>query len=454
DDSGNVVKAGEVLPLNCVSWFGLEGQFEPKDAANNPGGAPMELYLGNMWWANSGAGTGRTIEQTMQEIVAQGVNLIRVPIAPQTLDATNEQGIGDVQAGGVLKNHEDVRQLNSRQALTDFIIAADKYDLNVIIDIHSCSNYLGWRAGDLEASPPFVDADRQDYNYTREDYSCSFEGIGEGVTVQEYNEQLWKENLAEIAGLSKELGVDNILGVDIFNEPWNYTWAEWKTLAESAYETISAVNDDMLIVVEGVGSSLKDGTLVEHGSADYTPNWGENLYGFADAPLNIPKNRLILSPHTYGPSVFVQNHFLDKTQTECADLEGDAAGAAKCDIIIDATSLAKGWDEHFGYLREQGYAVLIGEFGGMMDWPLGADTYYQELWSHASTTVDKEWQTALVNYMDEKSIQGCYWSLNPESADTGGIYEHAHDAESNPAGWGEWKEMDPEKLSLLEKLWK
>ena len=453
DATGNITKNGEILPINCVSWFGLEGQFEPKDATNNPGGAPMEMYIGNMWWANSGEGTGRTIATTMEEIVAQGINVIRVPIAPQTLDETDEQGIGDVQEGGVLKNHSSVQQLNARQALTDFIVTADEYDLSVIIDIHSCSNYLGWRAGDLEATPPYVDADREDYNYTREDYACSAEGVESDVTVQQYNEEIWKENLAEIAGLSAELGVDNIIGIDIFNEPWNYTWSEWKALTESAYATISAVNDDMLIVVEGIGSGKKDGTEVAHGSEDFAPNWGENLYGFAEDPLDIPKDRLIFSPHTYGPSVYVQNHFLDQTQEGCADLEGDEAGAAGCDIIIDPEYLAQGWDEHFGYLREQGYAIVIGEFGGLMDWPLSADDYYADLWSHVSSTVDKEWQTALVDYMDENSIQGCYWSLNPESADTGGLYEHAYDADSNAAGWGEWLEMDTEKLSLLEVLW-
>lgn len=452
DESGNVTKAGEILPMNCVSWFGLEGQHEPKDAANNADGAPMELYMGNMWWANESEGTGRTIESTMEEIVAKGVKVIRLPIAPQTLDATNAQGIGDIQSGGVLKNHESVRQNNARQALTDFIIAADSYDLNVIIDIHSCSNYLGWRAGDLEATPPYVDADRQDYDYDREGYACGA-GAGDGVTLQEYNETIWKQNLAEIAGLPAELGVDNIIGIDIFNEPWNYTWPEWKALAESAYETISSVNDNMLIIVEGIGSGKADGTEVAHGALTHNPNWGENLFGFADDPLNIPKNRLILSPHTYGPSVFVQKHFLDQTDENCKDLEGDAAGAAGCDIVIDPEYLAIGWDEHFGYLREQGYAILIGEFGGLMDWPLSASPYYSDLWSHVSSTVDKEWQTALVDYMTDKNIEGCYWSLNPESADTGGLFEHAY-SEANPGGWGEWLEMDTEKLSLLENLWK
>ena len=238
----------------------------------------------------------------------------------------------------------------------------------------------------------------------------------------------------------------------ILNEPWNYTCSEWKALAESAYATISAVDADMLIIVEGIGSSLKEGTDVEHGSMDYTPNWGENQYGFAAEPLDIPKDRLILSPHTYYQSVFVQNHFLDLSQSECG-LDGDAAGEAGCDIVIDPDVLEAGWEEHFGYLRDQNYAVLVGEFGGKMDWPLSAETYYSELWGHVTSTVDKEWQTALVDYMAKKEIEGCYWSLNPESGDTGGIYEHAY-SDSYEAGWGEWLDMDADKLSLLENLWK
>ena len=434
----------------------------------------MELYVGNMWWVQDGSewpanGTGRTIEQTIEEAMAEGVNLIRLPIAPQTLDATDPQGVGSIGEYAfstvssdyssdysadevVLKNHPDVVQENSRQALEDFITTADAYGLKVIIDIHSCSNYIGWRAGDLEATPPYVDADRVDYDYTREDYACGVDA-GDGVTVHEYNEELWLETLAEVAGLSEELGVDNILGVDIFNEPWNYTWSEWKDLAEKAYDTISAVNDDMLIIVEGVGSALKDDTAVEHGDESSAPNWGENLYGFASDPLDIPQDRLILSPHTYGPSVFVKNIFLEQTEA-CEGLEGDDAGEAGCDIVIDSEALEAAWEEHFGYLRDEGYAVLVGEFGGMIDWPAGADDYYQDLWDHLSDdNVDEQWQNALVDYMVDQDIEGCYWSLNPESADTGGLYNHAWEADTNEGGWGTWEDFNDTKLDIVKKLW-
>jgi len=407
----------------------------------------MEMNLGNMWWAD----TGRTAQQTMNEIKAQGINVVRVPIAPQTLDPTDPQGIGDIRAGGVLKNHESVRQVNARQALEDFIIQADANGIDVIIDIHSCSNYVGWRAGRFDSSPPFVDADRVGYDYAREDYSCGTGGPG--VTVHAYNETMWLNDLREIAGLSAELGVDNILGIDIFNEPWDFTWDEWSTLAENAYQAISEVNDDVLIVVEGIGSNLNDGTAVPHGDTLSNPNWGENFYSFATDPLDIPKERLVLSPHTYGPSVFVQTMFMDPAQPECEGLSADDAGNADCNIVINPTLLHASWEEHFGYLRDQGYAMIIGEFGGHTNWPEGARAAEQEMWSHITTSVDGEWQNTLVDYMIDKDIEGCYWSINPESGDTGGLYLHSYDPISNTAGWGTWLGLDMTKWDLLSRLW-
>jgi len=442
DADGNITKNGSIFPVQCGSWFGLEGQHEPKDAENNANGAPLELYMGNMWWAD----TGRTIQTTMTEIKQLGINTIRLPIAPQTLDPNDPQGIGDIRSGGVLKNHESVRQTNARQALEDFIVLADQNDIEVIVDIHSCSNYVGWRAGRLDANPPYADATRVGYDFTREEYSCG----GGGEIDHPYNQSIWLENLREIAGLQEELGVDNIIGIDIFNEPWDYTWDEWATLAESAYEAINEVNSDVLIFVEGVGSVKSDETEVPHGDPETNPNWGENFFGFAERPLNIPKDRLVLSPHTYGPSVFVQSTFLTG---ECAELEGDEAGEADCQITIDPERLIPGWEEHFGYLRDQGYAMVVGEFGGNMQWPNNTRAAEKEMWSHITTNVDEQWQNAFVDYMVENDIQACYWSINPESADTGGLYEHSYVPDTNESGWGTWLDFDTIKTALLRRLW-
>lgn len=149
--------------------------------------------------------------------------------------------------------------------------------------------------------------------------------------------------------------------------------------------------------------------------------------------------------------MFVQNLFLDPDQEGCEELAGDEAGNEDCNIIIDAARIRPGWEEHFGYLRDQGYAMVIGEFGGNMDWPNNTRPAEQEMWSHIEPGVDQDWQNAFVDYMIEKDIQGCYWSISPESGDTGGLYKHLYDTDA--AGWGTWLEFDDRKTSLLQRLW-
>ncbi len=129
--------------------------------------------------------------------------------------------------------------------------------------MHSCSNYVGWRKGRLDARPPWVDATRDNYDFTRENYSCAASGNPSTVTTTHpYNQTLWLDNLRTLAGLGTQLGVDNIIGIDIYNEPHDYTWAEWKSLVESAYTAINAVNPNTLLFVQGIGTvaGTQDGT--------------------------------------------------------------------------------------------------------------------------------------------------------------------------------------------------
>jgi hypothetical protein len=457
---GKITKNGQLFPVHCGAWFGLEGRHEPSNDPTNPSGAPMELYMGNTFWANGGAGTGRTIQQDMTELVAAGITMVRFPVVPQTLNANDPQG-----KDPNLKNHASVKIANSRLALETFVKLAAQNNIQVLLDMHSCSNYVGWRKGRLDARPPWVDKDRDNYDFKREGFSCAATGNPSTVTtVNAYNETMWLNDLKTLAGLGQQLGVDNIIGVDIYNEPWDYTWADWKKLSEDAYQAINSVNPNTLIFVEGVSSSAnnQDGTpttitQVPFGNQATNPNWGENLFEAGANPPAIPKDRLVFSPHTYGPSVAVQRQFMDPAQPACTGLEGDAAGNAHCNIVINPTLLRTGWDDHFGYLKAQGYAVVVGEFGGNLDWPRGtASLRDQARWGFlpaATPGVDAQWQNAFVSYMVEKNIDGCYWSLNPESGDTGGWYGHAYDPVTNTAGWGEWRPFDTRKTALLHQVW-
>ena len=114
--------------------------------------------------------------------------------------------------------------------------------------MHSCSNYLGWRAGRLDARPPFADAKRENYAYTERNVPA--QPPTTPVQLPVFSLTMYRSGSMiskTLAGLGKEIGVDNIMGIDIFNEPFDYSWSEWKTLIEMAYEAISSVNPNILI---------------------------------------------------------------------------------------------------------------------------------------------------------------------------------------------------------------
>lgn len=455
DAQGNITRDGVIFRVRGGSWFGLEGRHEPSNDPTNPSGAPMEQYMGNVFWAPS----SRTYDQDIAEFKAMGINLIRLPLVPQTLDANNAQG-----RAPYLKNHESVQIANSRLALETIIKKLDAAGIMVLLDIHSCSNYLGWRAGRFDARPPFADHDRDNYDFKRENWSCASTNNPPSVTnTQPYNETLWRSDLRTLAGLGAQLGVTNIMGIDIFNEPHDYTWAEWRRLIDVAYAEINAVNPNILIFAQGIGTvaGTQDGSptttiAIPHGNEFSNPNWGENLFEAGANPPTMPKNRLVYSPHTYGPSVFVQRMFMDPSQPQCAGLEGDAAGDADCNIVINPTLLRQGWQEHFGYLKAQGYAIVIGEFGGNMDWPRGkASLRDQARWSHITdNTIDAQWQNAFVDYLISVGITDTiYWSINPESGDTGGLYTTPYQPGTNESGWGTWGALDSRKMTMLQRLW-
>jgi aryl-phospho-beta-D-glucosidase BglC (GH1 family) len=140
----------------------------------------MEMYMGNVFWAPS----GRTYDQDIAEFKALGINLIRLPLVPQTLTGTDPQGMAPF-----LKNTDSVKIANSRLALETVIKDLDAVGIYVLLDIHSCSNYVDWRKGRLDARPPYVDATRDNYDFKREDSSCAANNNPSTVTrIQAYDE--------------------------------------------------------------------------------------------------------------------------------------------------------------------------------------------------------------------------------------------------------------------------
>jgi endoglucanase len=455
DASGNITANGTAIRIKGGSWFGLQGRHEPSTDQTNPSGAPLEQYMGNVFWASS----SRTYAGDAAEFKAMGINVVRVPVSPQTLTGTDPQGMAPY-----LKNTASVVIPNSLDALKTVVQVLDAQGIYVLFDIHSCSNYVDWRKGRLDARPPYVDATRDNYDFKREDSSCAASGNPAGVTrIQAYDATKWKADLAKLAGFESAWGVSNIIGIDIYNEPWDYTWGDWSSLAGQAYTAINAVNPNILIFVEGVSDSAnnQDGSpttiTTEPSGVAPAPNWGGNLASAGANPPAIPKNMLVFSPHVYGISVFVGKQFVAQTPAACVGLSGDAAGDNHCALIMpSASTLAAGWDSQWGYLKAQGYAVVIGEFGGNMVWPGGAASLRdQNRYSYVTDhTIDAQWQQAFVSYLHSKNINdSIYWSINPESGDTGGLYTTPYNPTSNTGAWGTWGGLDTTKMNMLATLW-
>ncbi|HEY5282509.1 MAG TPA: cellulase family glycosylhydrolase, partial [Polyangia bacterium] len=274
---GHLTHNGTEFQVRGGNWFGLEGQ----DDIARPGA--MELYIGAVYWADTA--NKRTIEQTMKEIVASPLtlNTIRLPVAPQTLVANHPDGLysrTDVK----IRNNDPAYYpyTDALSALEDFLVQASKNNLYVILDMHSCSNHIGWRAGKIDDGPPWTDANRENYKYKKEDYTCK---TGEDA----YDVTKWLADIHTLAKLPKKLGIKNIIGIDCFNEPFKYSWSDWADLSQQCYDAIAAEDDDLIAVVEGVSGSHVDasGNTVDEPYGDVTtnPNWGENLYGQQFDPI-------------------------------------------------------------------------------------------------------------------------------------------------------------------------
>jgi len=132
--------------------------------------------------------------------------------------------------------------------------------------------------------------------------------------------------------------------------------------------------------------------------------WGENLQGVKTAPVQLTNiNKLVYSPHCYGPSVYNMNYFNDPTFPD---------------------NLPAIWDTHYGFVPGlTGNALVVGEWGGHLSDKNGI------------------WMNKYVDYLLSKNnTDNFFWCLNPNSGDTGGLLAD------------DWKTPDTAKLTLLSKL--
>ena len=354
---------GNEIQLRGVSHFGF----------NTPILQPQ--YLWAMGW-----------KEQISQMKALGFNAIRLPFVPDTLYSTvpvNQLSYLDANL-----NPEFVGK-TSLQALDLWMTEADRQGMYVLLDFHSVSM--------LGQYPTWFMSSAADTNLI--------------YNKQIYTKENWTRDLAFVA--QRYSNLEYFFGIDIYNEPNGIVrWSVgdknstnpayfWKTAAESAAAAVLSANPKLMIFVQGINGNF-DG--IE--KTNISMNWGEDFQPQANQPLDIPSDKLVLSPHTYGPDVYVKSSF----------------GAANF-----PANLAENWDSLFGQFSTK-HPVVVGEWGGKY----GHGTSGQK---------DAVWQNAFVDYLISKGMRSSfYWCYTPNSGDTGGILDDN-------------LSIRPDKMTLLRKLW-
>ncbi len=227
-----------------------------------------------------------------------------------------------------------------------------------------------------------------------------------------HNKPLWtdgdiseKDYLDTLAWMAKRYkNDDTIIAFDLENEPhgkpnesprakWDSSKDSdnWKYIAEKAANSVLKQNPNVLVMVEGIEiypiDTKKNGNFSSTNSADYYFNWwGGNLRGVKDNPIDLGKyqNKLVYSPHDYGPAVYQQPWF--------------KSGYSYDSLYKDC------WHDNWFYIQEEGIApLLIGEWGGYMTEP------------------NLTWMTHLRKFIKTNKINHTFWCFNANSGDTGGL---------------------------------
>lgn len=325
----------------------------------------------------------------LDAVASRGINVIRVPISTELL-LEWKAGKAAIPSAVNQSSVSDVAGKTTLEIFDTFLADSKDRGLKVILDVHSAkaddAGHIApmWFAGDITA---------QDF----------------------YDAWVWVAQR-----YSKD---DTIIGFDLKNEPhgqpsesphaiWDGSTSanNWRQVAEEVSKRIQAVNPNALILVEGIEATPKTGKSTSSTSnSDYDFNWwGGNLRAAAAYPVRLSvQDKLVYSPHDYGPLVYEQPWFQGPF----------TAASLRADV----------WGPNWLYLHDKGTApVLIGEWGGR----IGQDARQDA------------WLTAIRDLIVSEHLAHTFWCINPNSGDTGGLL------------LDDWKSWDEPKYALLRPaLW-
>jgi len=331
--SGNQIidSTGKPVQLSGVNWFG----------AQSSNGVPDGLWT-------------RNYKDMIDQMSAQGFNTIRMPYASAMLHTSAAPGGINYYA------NPDLQGLSRIQVMDKIIDYAGQKGMRVILDHHRSTEGGG-----------------------TSDNGLWYEGS--------YTEDQWVADWQSLATRYKNN--PTVIGFDLHNEPYNGTWGgggvnDWARAAERAGNAVLAVNPNLLVFVEGVGTYKDDSYW-----------WGGQLQGVKDRPivLNVA-GKVVYSPHDYPNSVYQQPWF-----------QGDDFGA----------QLPAKFRSEWGYIYEQNIApIYLGEFGTRLQDPKDA-VWLEAITSYLSGDLDNNGTIDIPAGTEDMSWT--FWSWNPNSTDTGGI---------------------------------
>ncbi|MGN1106600.1 MAG: cellulase family glycosylhydrolase, partial [Huintestinicola sp.] len=340
------VQAKDVPAPTTDDWLSVKGN-KIVDSSGR------EVWLTGVNWFGYNTGTNTfdglwacDLNTSIKSIADHGFNLLRVPISAELINNWSSGNYPTANFNQATNSY--LVGMNSLE-IFDYVIGQCRANgIKIMIDIHSAkTDSMGhmknmWYEG----------------NVTEKDYLAALSWMAERYkkddTIIAYdlkNEPHGKANESPRAKWDSSKDSDN-----------------WKYVAEKAAKAVLGKNPNVLVMVEGIEIYPTDiksnGDFASTNPSDYYSTWwGGNLRGVKNDPIDLGKyqNKLVYSPHDYGPAVYQQEWF-----------KGDYTYKS---LYKDA------WYDNWFYIQDENIApLLIGEWGGFMTQPnLKWMTYLRQL---------------------------------------------------------------------------
>lgn len=364
-----IVAAKDVPKPTTDDWLSVKGS---KIVDKNG----KEVWLTGCNWFGYNTGTNTfdglwacDLNTSIASIADHGFNLLRVPISSELIKNWSNGNYPTANFNQATNSY--LVGMNSLE-IFDYVVGQCRANgLKIMIDIHCAkTDAMGhnkplWTDGDIS---------EKDYLDTLAWMAKRYKNDDTIIAFDLENEPHGKPNESPRAKWDNSKDSDN-----------------WKYVAEKAANSVLKQNPNVLVMVEGIEiypiDTKKNGNFSSTNSADYYFNWwGGNLRGVKDNPIDLGKyqNKLVYSPHDYGPAVYQQPWF--KSGYNYNSLYKDC------------------WHDNWFYIQEDGIApLLIGEWGGYMTEP------------------NLTWMTHLRKFIKTNKINHTFWCFNANSGDTGGL---------------------------------